>query len=100
VVVVVADASSIGWVALAVSVAAAVAVLAVQKIAMPLPFDGLKLPSFISYPNCKKMSGQGGGGGGGGGRGAVKVATVQAGMLLAPALKLLDHVQQISFYLH
>ncbi len=38
--VVVADASYIGWVALAVSVAAAVAVLAVQKIAMPLPFNG------------------------------------------------------------
>jgi hypothetical protein len=36
----VADASSIGWVALAVSVAAAVAVLAVQKIVMPLSFDG------------------------------------------------------------
>ncbi len=36
----VADASSIGWVAVVVSVAAAVAVLAVQKIAMPLPFDG------------------------------------------------------------
>ncbi len=36
----VADASSIGWVALVVSVATTVAVLAVQKIAMPLPFDG------------------------------------------------------------
>jgi hypothetical protein len=36
VLVAVADASSIGWVA----VAAAVAVLAVQKIAMPLRFDG------------------------------------------------------------
>ena len=36
----VADASSIGWVALAVSVVDAVAVLVVQKIAMPLPFDG------------------------------------------------------------
>ncbi len=36
----VADASSIGWVAVAVSVVAAVAVLVVQKIAMPLPFDG------------------------------------------------------------
>jgi hypothetical protein len=38
--VVVADASSIGWVVLAVSVATVVAVLAVQKIVMPLPFDG------------------------------------------------------------
>jgi hypothetical protein len=36
----VADVSSIGWVAVAVSVAATVAVLVVQKIAMPLPFDG------------------------------------------------------------
>ncbi len=36
----VANAFSIGWVAVAVSVAASVAVLAVQKIAMPLPFDG------------------------------------------------------------
>jgi hypothetical protein len=36
----VADASSIGWVAVAVSVAAAVAVLVVQKIVMPLPFNG------------------------------------------------------------
>ncbi len=39
-VVVVADASSIGWVVVAVSVTATVAVLVVQKIAMPLPFDG------------------------------------------------------------
>jgi hypothetical protein len=36
----VADASSIGWVAVVVSVVATVAVLAVQNIAMPLPFDG------------------------------------------------------------
>jgi hypothetical protein len=36
----VADASSIGWVVLAVSVTATIAVLAVQKNAMPLPFDG------------------------------------------------------------
>jgi hypothetical protein len=36
----VVDASSIGSVALAVSVAATVAMLVVQKIAMPLPFDG------------------------------------------------------------
>ncbi len=35
----VADASSIGWVVVAVSLAAAVALLAVQKIVMPLPFD-------------------------------------------------------------
>ncbi len=36
----VADASFIGWVVVAVSVAAAVAVLVVQKIAMSLPLDG------------------------------------------------------------
>ncbi len=35
-----ANASFIGWVVVAVFVAAAVAVLAVQKIAMPFPFDG------------------------------------------------------------
>jgi hypothetical protein len=40
VVVVVANASSIGWVAVAMLVAASVAVLMVQKIVMPLPFDG------------------------------------------------------------
>jgi hypothetical protein len=40
VVVAVANAYSVGWVALAVSAVAVVAVLAVQKIAMPLPFDG------------------------------------------------------------
>ena len=36
----VANAYSIRWVAVAVSFTAAVAVLVVQKIAMPLPFDG------------------------------------------------------------
>jgi hypothetical protein len=36
----VANAYSMGWVAVAVSMAAVVAVLAVQKAAMPLPFDG------------------------------------------------------------
>jgi hypothetical protein len=36
----VADAYSMGWVAVAVSVAAAIAVMAVQNTAMPLVFDG------------------------------------------------------------
>ncbi len=36
----VANASSIGWVVVAVSMVAVIAVLVVQKIAMPLPFDG------------------------------------------------------------
>ncbi len=39
-VVAVANASSIGWVAVVVSMVAAVAVLAVQKVAMSLPLDG------------------------------------------------------------
>ncbi len=35
-----ADASSIGWVVVAVSVVATNAVLVVKKVAMPLPFNG------------------------------------------------------------